>query len=50
MWILAYMHICVPCVLPGTYRGQKRVSHPLEMELQMVVSYSVGTGNIFFLA
>jgi hypothetical protein len=32
-------HLC------NDQRGQKMVSHPLELELQMVVSDNVGAGN-----
>lgn len=36
--------MCAMCV-PGACRGQKRVSDPLELELQMVVSHNAGAGN-----
>lgn len=31
--------------VPSTRRGRKRLSHPLGLELQMVVSCPVGAGN-----
>jgi hypothetical protein len=31
--------------MPDTLRGQKRRSDPLELELQIVVSYHVGARN-----
>lgn len=34
---------CTVC-LPGTRRGQKRVSEPLELEFQRVVSSHVNAG------
>lgn len=37
------MYVYVPRAL--IYRIQKRVSSPLELELQMVVNFLVGTGN-----
>lgn len=36
--------ICTTCV-PGASSGQKRVSDPVELELQMLVSYHVGSGK-----
>lgn len=36
-----YIHLCTTCI-PGTQRGQKRVSDPLE---QRVTDYQVGVGN-----
>jgi hypothetical protein len=36
---MCYVCVCV-CVW-GTLRGQKRVTHPLELELQVVVSHLV---------
>lgn len=36
--------MCAVYVL-STHRGQKRVFDPLELELQMAVSYYVGPGN-----
>jgi len=38
------LSVCTACV-PHTLRGQKRVSDPLELELQGVVSYRVGREN-----
>jgi hypothetical protein len=32
--------------IPGAYRGQKRASDPLKLELQMVVSHNEGPGNV----
>lgn len=42
----AYLDVCkcIPCVL-GAYRGQKRVSDPLGLKLQIVVSCHVGSVN-----
>lgn len=31
--------------MPGAFRGQKRVSDPLRLELQMVVSCHMDSGN-----
>ena len=31
--------------MPGTYRGQKRASDPVEPDLETAVSCSVGAGN-----
>ena len=39
---LACMHVYVPHVC-SAHRGQKRALDPLELELQEVVSYHVGT-------
>lgn len=36
--------MCTPC-MPDAQEGQKTVSDPLEVELQMVVSQRVGVGN-----
>lgn len=36
--------ICTTCV-SGASRGQKRVSDPVELELQMLLSYHVGSGK-----
>lgn len=38
------MYVCIPriCQMP---RGQQRASEPLELELQMFLSYQVGTRN-----
>ena len=38
------MYICVPYICVIAFGGQKRVG-PLELELQMVVSYHVGAEN-----
>lgn len=40
------LHICL-CTMDVsvTCRGQKRVSGPLKVELQMVVSHCLGAGN-----
>jgi hypothetical protein len=35
------MYVYAPCV-PGVLRGQKKASDPLELELEMVVSYHFG--------
>lgn len=46
---LLYLHgrFAYVCSSPlsGAYRTLEGVSHPLELELQMVVSCHVGTGN-----
>lgn len=42
--IFLYMGSCAMPV-PGTLRGQKLVLDPLELELQVIISYHVGTGN-----
>jgi hypothetical protein len=40
------MYVCEPCAHLGpALGGQKRMSHFLELELQMVVSGHVGAGN-----
>lgn len=36
--------LCIMCML-GICRGQKRWLNPLNLELDVVVSYHVGTGN-----
>ena len=38
------MYACTMCV-PVAQRDQKKAPEPLELELQMVVSYHVGAGN-----
>ena len=38
------MYVCAPLMCP-VHSGQKKVSDPLELGLQMVVSYWVGAGN-----
>lgn len=37
------MHMCpcTPCI-PGAHEGQKRVTEPLELELQTAVSHHMG--------
>jgi hypothetical protein len=44
-----YMSVLLTCTsvhhICSWYRGQKRVSDPLELQLGMVVSHHVGTGN-----
>lgn len=32
-------------VLSGAFKGQKRVSHPLALDLPIVVKHDVGAGN-----
>lgn len=39
-----YMSV-LPVCMTGTYRGQKRTSAPLELQLQMIMSCCVHTGN-----
>jgi hypothetical protein len=39
------MCVYVPHYMPGVDRGQKRVSDPLELELQMSVSIMFCAGN-----
>lgn len=44
------MSVCLPvCMcttfMPDSYRGQKRASNVLELELQMIMSYNVGYGS-----
>ena len=43
----AYMYECVQheCLVPAPSEVQKRAPDPLELELQMVVSHSVGAGS-----
>jgi hypothetical protein len=49
--VSTYLHERLPactyvyCAVPGTLRGQQRVSDPLEMELQMVVSHYEGAAS-----
>lgn len=42
---LVWMSVCVPCVWPDSHWGQKRLSDPLELELQMVMNCYVGAEN-----
>ncbi|MEJ1282499.1 hypothetical protein NN561_013457 [Cricetulus griseus] len=35
---------CIVC-MPGDFGGQKRESDPVELELQMILSFRAGTGN-----
>ncbi|KAL6082977.1 hypothetical protein STEG23_028229 [Scotinomys teguina] len=37
-------YACEPCAFSAK-RGQKRISGPLKLEIQMVVNHSVGVGN-----
>jgi hypothetical protein len=39
-----WLYVCVPHV-PCAYRGQKRVSDLMELELQISVSHHVDAGN-----
>lgn len=39
--VCAHAHACDTC-MPGTSGGQKRVSNPLELELQVAVSFLIG--------
>jgi hypothetical protein len=41
---MLYMCMCI-CGYPGTQRGHKGVSDPLELKLQVFVSYDVDSGN-----
>lgn len=42
----AYIYVCVPDdSIYSIYRGHKRVSDPVELELQIVISYDLGTGK-----
>ena len=49
-----FMCVCTMCcfntyvhhVLPATCGGQKKALDPLELQLQMVVSLHVGSGNL----
>lgn len=43
-WSIGEIKIIVPYI-PGAYGNQKRVADPLELDLQMVVSISVSSGN-----
>lgn len=47
MYMSFLMHVCAcVCVhVPAVHRGQKRCSNPLELEVQMVVSYTVSAEN-----
>lgn len=45
VWLSACMCICVWCAL----RGQKKALNPLEVELEMDVSYHVGAGNLIWI-
>lgn len=36
---------CIYVCMPGALGGQKTVSEPLELELQVVVSHHVGARN-----
>lgn len=40
------MYVCVLHAMPGSYGGQKRISDPLELELQVTVSHCVGAGRV----
>lgn len=39
------MYIYTPCVWPGAYGDQKRVSNPLELELRVAVNLHVSAEN-----
>lgn len=41
LYIVCVLHLCVL----GAHGSQRKASDPLEMELQMVVNYHVGTWN-----
>ena len=41
------MHACLGTIFtPGALRHQKRLGHPLELELQMIVNSLVGAENL----
>ena len=40
----AFIYGCALCI-PGSYRGQKKASGLMKLELQTVVSLHVGAGN-----
>ena len=42
----ACLHVCCMCVtcIPGALRGEKRVSDPLKLDLQRIVSCHMGVG------
>lgn len=47
MDICVCLHVCVFTVcVSATLESQKRVSDPLDLELEMIVSHYIGTGNI----
>lgn len=37
---LVYLYVCVPRALPGTHRGQKRMSDLPGLELELIVSHT----------
>jgi len=41
---IMYVCMCITCIL-GTHESQERTLDVLELELQMVVSHHVGSGN-----
>lgn len=45
VWVF-YLHICL-CItyMPGAQNSLKRASGPLELDLEMVVSDRMGSGN-----
>jgi hypothetical protein len=45
MYVIVCMHVCAPCMRLVPTESRKRVSDPLELELQMVVSHHMGAGN-----
>lgn len=45
VWVFClHARLCITCTLGG-HRGQKKVSNPLEGEIQLLVSYNIGAGN-----
>lgn len=42
----AYIDVCVPGVCSAS-GGQKQASDPLELEIEIVVSYHVGAGDLW---
>lgn len=45
LWVFClHVYMCTTC-LPGVKEGQKRASHPREMEWRVVVRWTVGAGN-----
>lgn len=40
-----YRHFVFVCVMSGAYRGQKKLSDPMELESHMAVNHHLGTGT-----
>lgn len=45
VWVSIYIYVCAPSAMPSSHEGQKKESDPLELELQMVLSFDMGDGN-----